>query len=173
MTISLVAIVAQLVRLQVVDAAGLETLGTKQRVRTVDLPARRGTIYDRNMVPLAISIPARAIFANPRDVVDAESSADKLSAVLGIERGLLRDRLTRQGQFVYLARRVEVPLADRVKALNLPGIGFLPESKRVYPQGSLAAQLVGDRLPGGRPPRRRQPRRVLGPARVHGSGRAE
>ncbi len=143
MTISLVAIVAQLVRLQIVDAAGLETLGTKQRVRTVDLPARRGTIYDRNMVPLAISIPARAIYANPRDVVDPESSADKLSAVLGIERGLLRDRLTRQGQFVYLARRVEVPLADRVKALNLPGIGLLPESKRVYPQGSLAAQLIG------------------------------
>lgn len=143
MSVGLLAVVAQLIRLQIVDAAGLETLGTQQRVRTVDLPAKRGTIYDRNMVPLAISVPARAIYANPHDVVDAESTADKLSAVLGIERGLLRDRLTRRGSFVYVARRVEVPLAERVRVLNLPGVGFLPETKRVYPQGSLAAQVIG------------------------------
>ncbi|MFN2641417.1 MAG: peptidoglycan D,D-transpeptidase FtsI family protein [Actinomycetota bacterium] len=143
MTVSMVAIVAQLIRLQIVDAASLETLGAKQRVRSVTLPARRGTIYDRNMVPLAISIPARALYANPHDVVNPETTADALSVALGIEKGLLLDRLTRDSSFVYLARKVEVPLATRVLALNLPGIGAFPETKRVYPQGTLGAQVVG------------------------------
>ena len=143
MALGLLAVVAQLIRLQIVDAATLENLGAKQRVRTVILPARRGTIYDRNMVPLAISVPARAIYADPHDVVDAQTTAEKLSVLLGIDVGLLRTRLTAAGSFVYLARSVEMPVADRIAALNLAGIGELPESKRVYPQGSVAAQVVG------------------------------
>jgi cell division protein FtsI (penicillin-binding protein 3) len=143
MAVALSAVVAQLIRLQIVDASTLQSLGSKQRVRTVTLPARRGTIYDRNMVPLAISVPARAIFANPHDVIDPQGTAEKLSTALGIDVGLLRTRLTRDSSFVYLARRVELPLAHRVEALDLPGIGWLPESKRVYPQGSLAAQIIG------------------------------
>jgi cell division protein FtsI (penicillin-binding protein 3) len=143
MTLAMVAIVAQLIRLQIVDAASLESIGARQRVRSVVLPAQRGTIYDRNMVPIALSIPARALFVNPHDVVDADAEAQALSKALGIEAGLLRDRLTRDSSFVYLARKVEVPLAERVLALNLPGVGSLPESKRVYPHGTLAAQVVG------------------------------
>ncbi len=143
MSAALALVAAQLVRLQVVNAQTFENLGSRQRVRSIALPAERGTIFDRNMVPLAVSVPARAVFANPQDIVDPEATARKLSEVLGLEVALLRDRLKEDAPFVYLARKVEVPVADRVAELNLAGIGMQPESKRVYPQGSLAAQVVG------------------------------
>jgi cell division protein FtsI (penicillin-binding protein 3) len=95
------------------------------------------------MVPLALSVPARAIYADPADVRDPQTIAEKLSGILGIDVGLLRTRLTAHASFVYIARAVEMPVAERVLALDLPGIGELPESKRIYPQGTVAAQVIG------------------------------
>ena len=65
LTLALTALLGRLVQLQVVNAATYEDLGSKQRVRRIELPAKRGTIFDRNGVPLAMSIDARAIYASP------------------------------------------------------------------------------------------------------------
>ena len=143
MAVALAAVAGRLVHLQVVKAPMFEKLGSNQRVRTVVLPAKRGTIFDRNGVPLAMSVDARAIYANPQFISDPAGTAAKIGPILGIEPALIQERLARKAPFVYVARKVDVAVADRLIALHLPGLGALEEMKRVYPAGPLAAQVLG------------------------------
>jgi cell division protein FtsI (penicillin-binding protein 3) len=143
MTFALTAVFGRLVQLQVVKAAAYQDLGDKQRVRRVELPAKRGTIYDRNGVPLAMSVDARAIYANPHYITDPAGTATTIAPLLGLEPALVQERLTRKAPFVYVARKLDVAVADRVMALRLPGLGSLDEMKRVYPAGELSSQLLG------------------------------
>jgi cell division protein FtsI (penicillin-binding protein 3) len=136
-------VAARLVVLQVRDAAAYEALARDQRLRAISLPAERGSIFDRNMDELALSLPARAIYANPRLVEDARGTARALAPRLETPQGVLIDALTSPGSFVYLARRVDLSVARKIEALELPGIGFLEESKRYYPGGGLASQVLG------------------------------
>jgi len=139
----LVSVAGRLVQLQVVKASTFESLGARQRIRHVELPAKRGTIFDRNGVPLAMSIDARAIYATPKLVTDKPATAAAIGPLLGIESALIEDRLKKDAPFVYLARKVDIAAADRVMALGLEGIGTLDEIKRVYPAGTLGAQVIG------------------------------
>src|SRR5437867_5406668 len=104
MTLTLTAIAGRLVHLQVVKAASFEDLGARQRVRRVELQAKRGSILDRNGVPLAMSVDARAVYANPQYVTDPYAAAAAIGPLLGVEPALLEERLGRESPFVYLAR---------------------------------------------------------------------
>jgi cell division protein FtsI/penicillin-binding protein 2 len=79
MTLSLLTVAGRLVHLQVVKAETFEDLGARQRVRRVELPAKRGSILDRNGSALAMSVDARAIYANPHFVTDAAGTAKAIS----------------------------------------------------------------------------------------------
>jgi cell division protein FtsI (penicillin-binding protein 3) len=143
MAIALTAVAGRLVHLQVVKAPMFENLGARQRVRQVELPAKRGTIFDRNGTPLAMSVDARAIYANPQFIPDPKATAARIAPIIGIEAALIEERLTRKAPFVYVARKLDVAVADRVMALRLAGLGSLEEMKREYPAGPLAAQVLG------------------------------
>src|SRR5436305_8068081 len=114
-----------------------------QRVRKIELPARRGTIFDRRGGELAVSIPARTIYANPKEITDAAGTAHKLAAVLGTDPYPIEQNLRRQAAFVYVARRIGVVVADRIQKLNLGGIGILDEPRRLYPDGTLGPNILG------------------------------
>jgi cell division protein FtsI (penicillin-binding protein 3) len=145
MTLALAVVGGRLVQLQVVRAADFEDLGARQRLRRVALPAERGTILDRSGVPLAVSVEARAITANPRLVSDPEETARRVGEALGIDPAAILERLASRPEvsFVYLARMVDLAAAQRVLALGLPGIGTEQEIARVYPAGPLAGQVLG------------------------------
>ena len=143
MALSLTVLAGRLVLLQVRDAATYEALATEQRVRRISLPGERGTIYDRSMHELALSLPAKAVYADPAMVTDAAEAADQLAAILETRPADLRHSLTAPSRFEYLARGVDLAVANRVARLDLPGIGFIDEPKRTYPGGSLAAQVLG------------------------------
>lgn len=136
-------IAVRLASLQVGDRRTLSAIGLDQRVRTTELPATRGEILDRNGVPLAISLDARDIYADPSLVTDPVGEAGRIAAVLGERPKQVLPALEAQGTFAYVARQVDLDVASRVEALRLPGIGFLPVSKRYYPAGALAPQVVG------------------------------
>ena len=118
-------------------------LGASQRLRHVQLPAERGSVLDRNRAELAMTMPQRSVWANPRLVTDPAAEARLLAPVLGTDEVALRDRLSSGATFTYLARKVDDAVADRVAALRLPGIYFLHEPKRFQPSGDLAATLLG------------------------------
>lgn len=140
-------IVARLVFLQVVSYDELSLRAERQHSRTVDAPAKRGEIFDRNGRLLAYSVDADTIYAVPGEVGDAEAAAGKLCGALDgcdrKERTAIAERLSRSRAFVYVKRRVSPAEAQRVAALQLRGIGFTKESKRFYPNRELASHLIG------------------------------
>jgi cell division protein FtsI (penicillin-binding protein 3) len=113
-------------------------------VRTVQLAAERGSVFDRNGYDIAVSVPQQTVWANPRVVKDPEGYARQLAPVVGVEEGVLRDRLSQRDKaFVYVARKVDDATVLRVKALALPGVDLVPESKRFYPSSALGGSLLG------------------------------
>lgn len=143
MSLALVAIFVRLAVLTVGEAGHLRERATDQRVQTVVLPAQRGEILDRSGGRLALSIPARDVYADPRYVVDAWGTASRLAPILGEPVGGLVEALSADTTFVYLARHLDLEIAERVADMRLPGIGFLEVSKRYYPAGPVASQVLG------------------------------
>lgn len=143
LALGFVSIAVRLTMLQLGDAPQYVAMARDQRVRHVALPATRGAIYDRDGNELAISLPAKAVFADPSMVEDPQSTAASLSPLLGIPPEQLGEQLAAGGRFVYLARRITPEVATRIERLELPGIGFLDESRRSYPAKTLASQVLG------------------------------
>jgi len=134
----------RLVQLQAHDGARYHRLGLDQRVRTVTLAADRGSIFDRNGKDLALSISRSSIWADPKLIDDPIAAANQLAPLVGVDAFTLAERFSEPGaRFVYVARQVEPEVERQVKALDLDGIGYVPESKRYYPASPLAAPLLG------------------------------
>ncbi len=143
MIVAFGVIFARLTILQVSQAADLQDLALDQRLRSVSLPAQRGQILDRSGDALALTVPARDVYADTRFVAEPWITATKLASVLDVDAGELVKVLSRDDGFVYLRRQVGVGVAEDVAALGLAGIGVLPSSRRIYPAGPLASQLLG------------------------------
>ncbi len=127
-----------------VKAGGLKERAFTQQVEDIDVTARRGTITDRNGLELAVSEDAVTVFANPRLVKDPAATAEKLAPLLGRPRdAVLADLSDTDTGFVYLARKLGPVRGAKVEKLEIEGLGTVMEPKRTYPQGHLAAQLVG------------------------------
>jgi cell division protein FtsI (penicillin-binding protein 3) len=137
------AIVLRLTVLQVSQARAYRSYALDQRLHTLTLPASRGRVLDRSGEAMAISLPARDVYVDPRYVTDPWDEAQKISRVLDMRVRDLLPHLTADTTFVYLARQVELKTAERLEGLHLPGIGFLPTSRRAYPAGPLAPQVLG------------------------------
>lgn len=143
MVLALAVIVVRLAVLQVSQAGAYQTKALDQRVHTVAIPAARGLIVDRSGEALALSVDARDIYADPRYVTDPWGTAVQLAPALGLDVRSVAEQLTTDTTFVYVARQVDLDVANRIERMHLPGIGFLPVSKRYYPAGALASQLLG------------------------------
>jgi cell division protein FtsI (penicillin-binding protein 3) len=141
--LAFLAISGRLVVLQVFDAGSLDQAAARQRLTVIDLPATRGRIFDRNLNDLALSVPARAVWADPRLVKDKPRTAARLARALGVKKATLARRLASKGRFVYLARRIPKVRGDVVQRLNLPGVFVVADVARRYPSGTVAAQVLG------------------------------
>lgn len=139
----LLIVAGRLVFVQVINAPTYAAKATAQRLRDMEIPPVRGTIYDREGEPLAESVAARTIYAAPNTVKDKTGTAQALAGVLGGSAKEYRAKLNKDTGFVYIARRVELTKAKRLEALKLEGIGLLDDSLRVYPSGTLGAQILG------------------------------
>ena len=138
---------ARLVYLQVIDHADLQARADRQHMRTIAAPAKRGEIVDRNGQMLAYSVDADSVFADPSEIEHPDKVAQLVCGALddcsARERQEMAQALRRDTQFAYLARKVSPDEAQRVKALELKGVGFVKESRRYYPKKELAAHVLG------------------------------
>ena len=141
--LALVGVVVRLSMLQVRESSSYAELGLAQRIRTEALPAQRGEILDRNGTPMALTLDARDVYANPTLVSDPGDEAARIAPILGLRTKAVRAALGSPGTFVYIERQVDPDVADRLAALRLPGIGFLTVPKRYYPAGPVAPQVLG------------------------------
>ncbi|MEO7837439.1 MAG: penicillin-binding protein 2 [Acidimicrobiales bacterium] len=134
---------ARLVQVQGLSADRYTAFGESQRIRSIDLPAERGSLFDRNGRELALSVRQATVVANPRLVDDPLATAAAIAPLVGREPAELQAQLTKDQAFVYLARKVDDSVAAQVKALNLPGLSFIEEPERFLPAGDLAGPVVG------------------------------
>jgi cell division protein FtsI (penicillin-binding protein 3) len=130
--------------LQAVRAQGLDRLAASQHRETIDVPAHRGTIYDRLGFELALGSPTITVYANPRHVRDPRSVALAAGHELGLDPDKLYPLLADQSRgFVYIARQADPEKARALEQRGIVGLGFYPEEKRIYPQGSVGSSVLG------------------------------
>jgi cell division protein FtsI/penicillin-binding protein 2 len=139
----LVSLAGRLAWIQGLEASAYAKKAADQRTRDMVVTPRRGVIYDREGEPLAISVDAKTVYAVPTLVKDPASVAATLAATLGGKAEEYERKLRRRSSFVYIARKVDLERAKRLEAMDLKGIGFLEDSKRTYPSGELACQVLG------------------------------
>src|SRR5262245_45702759 len=119
-------------------------MALRQHRETVVVPASRGTIVDRNGEPLAIGRLATTVYANPRQVTDARNLTLAAAKHLDLDPAVLYPTLVdRSRGFVYVARKADPRKAKNLEAMDFAGPGFYPEELRFYPQGPVAAQVLG------------------------------
>jgi cell division protein FtsI (penicillin-binding protein 3) len=141
------AIEARLLYLQVFKQSEMAAMADKQRLNTLEAPARRGDILDRNGRVLAYSVDADSIFADPSEVEDPAHTAALICGALehcdAAEKLAIAKSLRRSGQFAYIARKVSPDEERRVRGLGLKGIGVIKESRRFYPKREMLAHVLG------------------------------
>jgi cell division protein FtsI (penicillin-binding protein 3) len=130
--------------LQAMSTEFLQKQGASRYEHRLELPAIRGKIMDRNGQVLASSLPVKAVWAIPDDVLAAPTEKlRQLARLLGMSEAELRKKLDSDRTFVYLKRQVEMDVVEQIAKLKIDGIDTRKEYKRFYPQGEVMTHLVG------------------------------
>ncbi len=135
----------RLVDLHVVNQEFLRQQGDMRTIRVDPIEAHRGMITDRYGEPLAVSTPVETLWANPGETNPGDPRLAVAARLLGISEADLRQRLRDYGarEFIYIRRKIQPSLAQKVMALDIPGFYSRLEYKRYYPAGEVTAHLVG------------------------------
>jgi cell division protein FtsI (penicillin-binding protein 3) len=141
--LSFCGLLARALYVQVIGTDFFQRQGEIRYARTLDLPASRGRILDRNGLILASSIPAPSLWAIPKDLDPDPAQRRRLAKLLGMTPKELADRLDDNQNFVWLRRQAEDQVAKDVLALGLKGVHQVREYRRKYPEGEAATHVVG------------------------------
>jgi cell division protein FtsI (penicillin-binding protein 3) len=125
------------------SADQLREIGQGQRLRSQTLPGARGAIFDRYGNELAISVPRPTVWADPSQIEDPKATAEALAAELSVPVDQLIETLSREGSFVYVARKIDTEIANRIGELELAGVFLMDEPDRFYPAGTTGQSLLG------------------------------
>jgi cell division protein FtsI (penicillin-binding protein 3) len=128
----------------VMFAAVSDSHGARRTVGQDAVATARPDVFDRNGRVLATDVKAASLFAEPRKLIDVDEAEELLTAVLpDLDATELRDRLSSKRGFVWLRREITPKQQQEVHRLGIPGVGFLNENKRVYPNGSVVSHVIG------------------------------
>jgi cell division protein FtsI (penicillin-binding protein 3) len=137
------AVFARLGYLQLVRHGEYLARAMRQQQRTIEITPQRGTIYDRNMHPLAMSVGVKSAFAVPAEIKDESLAAHLLSGIVNVPQDVLEARFQSSRSFAWVSRKLPPEKVDAVTKLNLKGIYFQEENQRFYPKRDLAAHVLG------------------------------
>ena len=140
-------IFGRLVSLQVMQHSKYAAIARSQQEHTVDMPAPRGSIFDRNGQPLALSVPVDSVSVNPLQIADLRVATEMLGNILHLDQQVLYSRLQwakdNHRGFLWIKRRLDAFETDRLKAVHLDYVQFHPDSLRRYPGNMTASHIVG------------------------------
>jgi cell division protein FtsI (penicillin-binding protein 3) len=129
--------------LQGVQGSKLASEAVSQQTEAISLPSLRGSVLDRRGNALAASEDTATVFAVPPEVTKPALAAEKLAPILDLSESKVLGAVSGETTYSVLAKQVDLPTAKRIERLDLQGIGQDPDSRRTYPQGELAAQVIG------------------------------
>src|SRR5260370_31299262 len=139
----MVAAAGRLAYLQLFCYSDYLARALRQQRHIVQISPKRAPIYDRNLLPLAMSIEVDSCFAVPSEIADPEMAARLLAGALGIPQSVVEERIASSSSFAWVERKLSPEKARRVAALNLKGVYFQKENQRFYPKRELAAHVLG------------------------------
>jgi len=139
------ALVVRAVDLQVVRKDFYQEQGDARYLRDIEIPVSRGTIFDRNGEPLAVSTPVESIWANPLELLAHADRIGELAKATGLDEEALKDRLVERSdkEFLYIKRHLNPDDAQAVLALGIPGVSSQREFRRYYPSGEVIGHVLG------------------------------
>jgi cell division protein FtsI (penicillin-binding protein 3) len=136
-------VLSRLAYLQLVQHSHYMLIAGKQQRRILEITPKRGVIYDRNMHPLAMSVPVQSAFGVPTEIKDVDMATRLLSGVLGAPQDVIREKLESGATFVWIQRKLSAEKVQAISALNLKGIYFQEENQRFYPKREMASHVLG------------------------------
>ena len=145
LALTALVLVGRSMQLQVLDHEFIEKQADMRHARTAKLEAHRGAIVDRFGEPLAVSSPVDTVWVNPPEFAEAGDGIVRLARALKLNRQWLGQRVTSNldRDFLYVARHLEPAEAARIRRLEIPGVYFMREYKRFYPNGEVTGHLLG------------------------------
>jgi cell division protein FtsI (penicillin-binding protein 3) len=138
-----IALLSRAFQLQVLSGQKLKNLAQRQHTTVLQLQPERGVIYDRNGEKLAASIMADSVCADPSRITDPVQASRRIAEILNLDKALVFKKISELKNFCWLARRISPDQAVNVEAAKIEGIFVVKEPKRFYPNGDLAAHMLG------------------------------
>ena len=138
-----IALLSRAFQLQVLSGEKLKKLAVRQHITTLPIHSERGMIYDRNGEKLAMSVLADSVCADPTRITDQSKASRKIAAILNLNSSTIFKRISEPKSFCWLARKISAEQAAQVEAAGIEGVFLIKEPKRFYPNGPLAAHLIG------------------------------
>ena len=138
-----IALLSRAFQLQVLSGEKLKTLAQRQHITTLPIHSERGMIYDRNGEKLAMSVLADSVCADPTRITDQAKVSRQIAAILNLDSSAVFKRISEPKSFCWLARKISQQQAAQVEAADIEGVFLIKEPKRFYPNGPLAAHLIG------------------------------
>jgi len=138
-----IALLSRAFQLQILSGERLKALAQRQHMTTLPIHSERGMIYDRNGERLAMSVQADSVFADPTRVTDPARASRQIASLLNLDASAVYRKISEPKSFCWLARKIAPQQAAQVEAANIDGVYLIKEPKRFYPNGQLAAHLIG------------------------------
>lgn len=138
-----VAVFLRLVDLMVLNHGRFSERARIQQIKQEDIQVRRGLIFDRTGRELGVNIEVESLFCDPTVMVSPQTAAYDISGVIGKKPGAMLAKFSSKGRFVWVERKLNHETAEKIKKMDIKGLGFVPDAKRFYPKGKLASHVIG------------------------------
>ena len=150
MAVLLIALAVRVLYLQTVKSGEMKSNAVEQYTTSITTSPRRGTIYDRNMTPLAVSAQVETVFISPYEIEDEQEQLiiDYLSETLQVEKSMIRDKMSHEeSKYQIIKKKVDTEITDKIRVFieenSIKGIHLEEDTKRLYPYGNLASNVIG------------------------------
>ncbi len=140
---SFFAVFLRLIDLMILDHKRLLTEAKKRHIKVEDIQVRRGIIFDRRGRELALNLELESLYCDPENLDLGNDGVIKLASVMAKEPRVILSKIPAGGRFAWVERKLEPDTVERIKGLNIKGLGFITEAKRFYPKGELASHILG------------------------------
>jgi len=140
---SFVLVSLRLTDLMIVNHERLSERAKQQHMKAEDIQVRRGIIFDRRGRELALNLELESLYCDPETLSIDNEDMKKLSSLISREPKIILAKIPDEGRFAWIERKLETDTAEKIRRLDIEGIGFVTEAKRVYPKGELASHILG------------------------------
>jgi len=138
-----IVVFLRLADLMILNHERLSEKAKQQHIKVEEIQVRRGIIFDRQGMELALNLEVESLYCEPENFVREDENIKKLASVIAKEPDAVLTKIPADGKFVWIERKLEPDIVGRVKDLDIKGLGFMNEAKRVYPKGKLASHILG------------------------------